>query len=65
MFVAECPRWGAVYELMKKLKKNQYEIICNENGTQTECANMACLLISHMGYGLRQLFGIVGIITNF
>jgi hypothetical protein len=57
MFETE-KRWKAVSDLKNKLRKNQYKIYCNENGTHTEVANMA-VLNANPHFGVRPLFGIV------
>ena len=64
MFKQEQPRWNAIDLLRKKLKKNQYRMICNDNGRRTECMNMALLYASPIYNDVTNLFGIVAIITK-
>ena len=65
MFKDEQPRWNAIDVLRNKLRKNQYEIFCNENGMRTECPNMGVLYKSPFNEkDVRPIFGIVAIITK-
>jgi len=64
LFKIEQPRWNAIDVLRNKLRKNQYEIFCNENGIMSECPNMATIYKSPIFNDVRPLFGIVAILTK-
>ncbi len=62
LFKNEEPRWNVLDFVKSKFGKNQYAIIVNGNGVNTEAPNMAVLYKGEDD--VRPLFGIVAIIAS-